>query len=59
MLYPLLQELVLPHSDIVGELPEAKPQKRAEQKQSASQSEKKEQLHAFLLLPNDKLEVHS
>jgi len=48
-----------PHQDIVGELPEAKQQKRAEHKQPTSQSEKKEPPHVFLLLPNDKLEVHS
>jgi len=45
--------------DIVGELPEAKQQKSAEQKQPTLQSEKKELLHVFLLLPNDRHEVRS
>jgi len=48
-----------PYNDIVGEWPEAKQQKRAEHKQPTSQNERKEQLHVFLLLPNDKLEVRS
>jgi len=44
---------------IAGEWPEAKQQPLAEQKQPTSQNERKESLHVFLLLPNDKLEVRS
>jgi hypothetical protein len=50
---------VEPHQDIVGELPEAKQQGLAEHKQPTSQSERKEQVHVFLLLPNDKHEGRS
>ena len=51
--------LIVPLDDIVGELPEAKQQGLAEHKQPTSQSERKEQLHVFLLLPNDKHEGRS